>query len=67
MSGSQASWDVETQPQAYGLGTPAPTLGELQTRLARAYLSGNGAEVEQVLALIAEADYTLPPKTSHAA
>lgn len=51
---------VEIEPPASG--TLAP--GELQARLARAYLSGNGAEVERVLALIAEANYTLPPKTS---
>lgn len=44
---------------------PAPE--ELQARLAQAYLSGNGAEVERVLALIADASYTLPPKTSRAA
>lgn len=42
-------------------------LRELQARLARAYLSGNGAEVEWVLALVAEARYTLPPKTDRAA
>ena len=40
---------------------------ELQARLARAYLSGNGAEVERVLALVAESQYTLPPKTDRAA
>lgn len=57
--------DVEARPEAYGLGGAAPD--ELQARLARAYLSGNGAEVERVLALIAAADYTLPPKTSRAA
>jgi hypothetical protein len=65
MSGSETSWDVETKPQAYGLGAPAPA--DLQARLARAYLSGDGAEVEQVLALIAEENYSLPPKTSRAA
>jgi hypothetical protein len=40
---------------------------DLQARLARAYLSGNGAEVERVLALVARANYQLPPKTEHAA
>jgi hypothetical protein len=44
---------------------PAPA--ELQARLTRAYLSGNGAEVERVLALVSEASYTLPPKTDRAA
>lgn len=44
---------------------PAPE--ELQARLARAYLSGNGAEVERVLALITAANLTLPPKSSRAA
>jgi hypothetical protein len=53
----------ETRPEASGRLAPE----ELQTRLARAYLSGNGAEVERVLALIAEANYTLPPKTASAA
>jgi hypothetical protein len=56
---------VEIEPPASAGGTPVP--GELQARLARAYLSGNGAEVERVLALIAEANYVLPPKTSRAA
>jgi hypothetical protein len=65
MSTPETSWDVEAQPQAYGLGTPAPA--DLQTRLARAYLAGDGAEVERVLALIAKADYTLPPKSPRAA
>jgi hypothetical protein len=50
----------ETRPPAPGPLAPQ----ELQTQLARAYLSGNGAEVERVLALIAEANYTLPPKTA---
>jgi len=63
--GDRGKVDVETRPQAYGLGAPTPD--ELQARLARAYLSGNGAEVERVLALITEADYTLPPKSSRAA
>jgi len=39
---------------------PAPE--ELQARLTRAYLSGNGAEVERLLALIASERFTLPPK-----
>lgn len=55
--------NVDTKP-----ATPGPLAPEeLQARLARAYLSGNGAEVERVLALIAEANYTLPPKTANAA
>jgi hypothetical protein len=41
--------------------------GELQARLARAYLSGNGAEVERLLAIINGANYALPPKTDRAA
>jgi hypothetical protein len=44
-----------------GADTLAPA--DLQARLARAYLSGNGAEVELVLALVEKARYTLPPKT----
>jgi len=52
-------------PQPYGLSSQAPA--DLQARLARAYLSGNGAEVERVLALVAESQYTLPPKTDRAA
>jgi hypothetical protein len=55
--------NVDTRAPAPGPLAPE----ELQTRLARAYLSGNGAEVERVLALIAEANYTLPPKTANAA
>jgi len=55
----------QTPPQPYGRHSQAPA--ELQARLARAYLSGNGAEVERVLALVAEAQYTLPPKTDRAA
>ncbi|MBX6749924.1 MAG: hypothetical protein IRY85_09690 [Micromonosporaceae bacterium] len=55
--------NVDIQPPATGRLAPE----ELQTQLARAYLSGNGAEVERVLALIAEANYTLPPKTASAA
>jgi hypothetical protein len=54
---------VESRPEAAGPLAPE----DLQTRLARAYLSGDGAEVERVLALIAEANYTLPPKTASAA
>ena len=49
----------------YGQGKQAPE--DLQARLARAYLSGNGAEVERLLAQIDAADYVLPPKTSRAA
>jgi hypothetical protein len=41
--------------------------GDLQTLLARAYMSGNGAEVERVLRLITEAQVVLPPKTRAAA
>jgi hypothetical protein len=61
--GSTDTGTVEIRPEASGRLAP----DELQTQLARAYLSGNGAEVERVLALIAEANYTLPPKTSRAA
>jgi hypothetical protein len=56
--GDRGSVNVESRPQAPD---------ELQARLARAYLSGNGAEVERLLALISEANFTLPPKTSRAA
>jgi hypothetical protein len=63
--GDRANVDVQSRPQAYGPGALAPD--ELQARLARAYLSGNGAEVERLLGLIGEANYTLPPKTSRAA
>jgi hypothetical protein len=40
---------------------------DLQAQLARAYMSGNGAEVERLLTLIAEAQIVLPPKTRAAA
>ena len=63
--GDRGNVEIESRPQAYGLGAPAPE--DLQARLARAYLSGNGAEVERLLALVAEANYTLPPKTARAA
>jgi hypothetical protein len=46
-------------------GAQAPA--DLQARLARAYLSGNGPEVERLLAQIAAGNYALPPKTSRAA
>ena len=63
--------DLQTRPDAYGLNrTPAPTAAsamDLQTQLSHAYMSGNGAEVERVLALIMEAKIVLPPKTSRAA
>ena len=39
---------------------------DLQTQLSRAYLSGNGAEVERLLALITEANIVLPPKSRNA-
>jgi hypothetical protein len=51
--------------QTYGSQAQAPA--DLQARLARAYMSGNGAEVERLLAQIAEAKIVLPPKTSRAA
>jgi hypothetical protein len=60
---ARAPGDVETRPEAYGLGSPAPVPSDLQTRLNRAYLSGNGAEVERLLAQIAEANFALPPKS----
>ncbi len=41
--------------------------GELQARLAKAYLSGDGAEVERLLAIINGGNYALPPKTANAA
>jgi hypothetical protein len=63
--------DLQTRPHAYGLNrTPASSAAaptDLQSQLSRAYLSGNGAEVERLLALIAEANIVLPPKTSRAA
>ena len=40
---------------------------DLQTQLARAYMSGNGAEVERLLSLITAAEIVLPPKTRAAA
>jgi hypothetical protein len=46
---------------------PTRPVVDLQTQLAKAYLSGNGAEVERVLALIAEAKVVLPPKSRAAA
>jgi hypothetical protein len=67
--GDRGSVNVESRPQAPDAehDDSLRELREWQTRLARAYLSGNGAEVERLLALIAEANYTLPPKTSRAA
>jgi hypothetical protein len=56
--------DLVERPNAYGLSSPVM---DLQTQLARAYMSGNGAEVERVLALIQAADIALPPKTRAAA
>ena len=48
---------------------PAPPMApsELQARLAKAYLSGDGAEVERLLAIINGANLALPPKTANAA
>jgi hypothetical protein len=46
---------------------PTRTVVDLQTQLAKAYMSGNGAEVERVLALITEAKVVLPPKSRAAA
>jgi hypothetical protein len=40
---------------------------DLQTQLTKAYLSGNGAEVERLLALIDDAKIVLPPKSRAAA
>jgi hypothetical protein len=51
--------------RTYGPEKHAPE--DLQARLARAYLSGDGAEVERLLAQIAAANYVLPPKSSRAA
>jgi len=63
--------DLQTRPHAYGLNrtsaSSAAATMDLQTQLSRAYMSGNGAEVERLLALIAEANIVLPPKTSRAA
>lgn len=75
------TWDFETRRDDYGLGRAAaathlssptgPALltstADLQTQLNRAYLSGNGAEVERVLTLIGQANLALPPKGSHRA
>ena len=61
------NWDTHT---ADGRSTADEARGvpaDLQARLARAYLSGNGAEVERVLALVAQANYQLPPKSERAA
>jgi hypothetical protein len=44
-----------------------PTAADLQNQLTRAYMSGNGAEVERLLALINAAEIKLPPKTRAAA
>ena len=46
---------------------PTRPVVDLQTQLAKAYMSGNGAEVERVLTLIAEAKIVLPPKSRAAA
>jgi hypothetical protein len=68
---NDVDWDLQTRPDAYGInrtraGTGAAAV-DLQTQLSRAYMSGNGAEVERLLALITEAKIVLPPKTSRAA
>ena len=67
--GDRGNVNVESRPQAPDaeLDDSLRELHEWQARLARAYLSGNGAEVERLIALITEANYTLPPKTSRAA
>ena len=57
--------DMQERRDAYGLNR-APAV-DLQTLLNKAYLSGNGAEVERVLAMIAETDFALPPKGHHRA
>ena len=44
-----------------------PGAAELQAQLARAYMTGNGAEVERLLAVIHAAEIVLPPKTRAAA
>lgn len=59
--GERGGAQVTAEPTA---GTRRLAPAELQMRLARAYLSGNGAEVEKVLALVAQSHYTLPPKTA---
>ena len=59
------NWDLQNRPDAYGL-TRAPIV-DLQTMLNKAYLSGNGAEVERVLSLMADASVVLPPKGQHRA
>ena len=51
--------------QARSAQAQAPA--DLQAHLARAYMSGDGAEVERLLAQIAAGNYSLPPKTSRAA
>jgi hypothetical protein len=56
---------MEKASQPYGPAAPTPS--DLQARLARAYMSGDGAEVERLLAQIVEANYVLPPKTAQAA
>ncbi len=62
--GERGSARVMAEPTSGAGGALAPA--ELQARLARAYLSGNGDEVEKVLALVVKADYKLPPKTDRA-
>jgi hypothetical protein len=52
--------DLQDRRDAYGLNR-APIV-DLQTMLNKAYLSGDGAEVERVLGLLAEANVALPPK-----
>jgi hypothetical protein len=57
--------DLQDRRDAYGLNR-APVV-DLQTMLNKAYLSGNGAEVERVLALMTEANVVVPPKGHHRA
>jgi hypothetical protein len=65
--GDRGTVQMDAEPVAYATDGRSTSFVELQARLARAYLSGNGAEVERVLALVSEANYVLPPKTDRAA
>jgi hypothetical protein len=57
--------DMQDRRDDYGLNR-APVV-DLQTLLNKAYLSGNGAEVERVLAMMADADVAPSAKGRHRA
>jgi len=47
--------DLNQRREAYARPS-SPSVNELRTMLNKAYLSGNGAEVERVMTMLAEAE-----------